>query len=61
MNNFWNGVLATVYFLAFIVIVFGNWEIGSFSLTDQTWKKLLFGAIAIIGFLIPVFNTFRGL
>lgn len=60
MNNFWNGVLATVYFLAFIVIIFGGLEIGSFSLTDQTWKKFLFGTIALIGFLIPVFNTFKG-
>lgn len=51
--SFLNGILFTAYSFLLLAILLGEFRIGNFSFSDETWKKWLFGSLFLL-FIVDI-------
>lgn len=60
LSSFLNGILFTVYSFIFLATTLGEFRIGSFSFSDATWKKWLFGLLYLLFIVNTLYAEFKG-
>lgn len=58
MNSFWNGVMASIYTVFLLGVLFGSVSVGNYYLTKNVTRKTFWASLFL---LIIIFFVYRGL
>ena len=58
MNSFWNGVMASIYTVFLLGVLFGSVSVGNYYLTENVTRKTFWASLFL---LIIIFFVYRGL